>query len=79
MGANMETLVLAVVCLMFVVIFFGSFTGFILGDNVDSKLLIALFALLPAMAIAAMVPVPILSLLWIASFALGYVIGCILR
>lgn len=75
----METLVLAAICLMLLVAFFGSFTGFVIGDNVDNKLVIALFTALPAAAIAIISPVPMLSLLWMASFALGYVIGWALR
>ncbi|NBU34054.1 hypothetical protein EB118_06830 [bacterium] len=75
----MESLALAVVVIFLVVIFFGSFTGFILGDNVTNKLVIGLFAILPAAAIAALFPIPLLGLLWISSLAFGYVIGWILR
>lgn len=75
----MESLALAVIVIFLAVIFFGSFTGFILGDNVDNKLVIGLFAILPAAAIAALFPIPLLSLLWMASLAFGYVIGWILR
>ena len=75
----MESLALAVVVIFLVVIFFGSFTGFILGDNVTNKLVIGLFAILPAAAIAALFPIPLLSLLWMVSLAFGYIIGWILR
>jgi hypothetical protein len=67
----MSILVIAVVAVIFSVIFFGAFLGFVLRDNVDSIGLCLVFAVAPAAAIAFLCSQWLFGPLWLFSYWLG--------
>lgn len=75
----MSILVIAVVAVIFSVIFFGAFLGFVIRDNVDSIELCLLFAVAPAAAIAYTCSQWLFIPLWILSYWIGFQIADVLN
>ena len=67
----MSILAIAVITLVFSVIFFGAFLGFVARDNLDSIALCVVFAIAPAAAIAYVCSQWLFIPLWILSYWLG--------
>lgn len=67
----MSILAIAVITLVFSVIFFGAFLGFVARDNLNSISLCVVFAIAPAAAIAYVCSQWLFIPLWILSYWLG--------
>jgi hypothetical protein len=67
----MSILAIAVITLVFSVIFFAGFTGFIVGDNFRTMTCLVVFAIIPAAAIAMFFSQWLFAPLWIFSYWLG--------
>ena len=67
----MTILAIAVITLVWSVIFFGAFLGFVARDNLNSIALCVLFALLPGAAIAYVCSQWLFMPLWMFSYWLG--------
>jgi hypothetical protein len=67
----MTILAIAVITLVWSVIFFGAFLGFVARDNLNSIALCVLFALLPGAAIAYVCSQLLFMPLWMFSYWLG--------
>jgi hypothetical protein len=75
----MESLALIVVAMILCVVFFAAFSGFIVGDNVESKALIIVIGGLPAIGAAFLIGNWAIFLLWVASYICGFIVGRILQ
>lgn len=75
----MESLALLVVFIILSVIFFAGFTGFIIGDNVESKLIIYALGIIPGVITAVIFVQPLAVALWAVSYLLGFQLGRFLR
>jgi hypothetical protein len=73
----MESLALIVVAM--ILVFFAAFSGFIVGDNVESKALIIVIGGLPAVGAAVLIGNWAIFLLWVASYICGFIVGRILQ
>jgi hypothetical protein len=67
----MSILVIAVIAVIFSVIFFGAFVGFVTRDNLHSIGMCLVFAVAPAAAIAALFSQWLFAPLWLFSYWLG--------
>jgi hypothetical protein len=75
----MESLALIVVTMIIVITFFAGFSGFIVGDNVESKALIIVIGGLPAIGAAVLIGNWAIFLLWLVSYICGFMVGRILQ
>jgi len=67
----MSILAIAVITVILSVIFFGWFTGFIIGDNLRTMTCLVTFAVIPAAAIAWLFSQWLFGPLWLFSYWLG--------
>ena len=75
----MSILVIAVVAVIFSVIFFGAFVGFVTRDNLDNIGMCLVFAVAPAAAIAFLCSQWLFIPLWILSYWIGFQVADVLN
>lgn len=75
----MESLALLVVVIFLSVIFFAGFTGFLVGDLVDSVSLAVVLGVLPGIGVAVLTQLYPLVMLWLITYFLGFQLGRFLR
>jgi hypothetical protein len=75
----MSAIILGAIAIALSIMFFGIFTGFVVGDNTEDGLIILASSVMPGIAVGYYLESFLAFVLWIASYGMGIFVAEVFR